>query len=125
MGLATLVKNAVESGFNALGASSADGIQTSIVYTKVVAVSYDPLIGKRVNTTTSSTFDIIFYAVRDKEVDGIKIKINDIRLIFPQSRLLSPPSANDYVTLKGRKLEVIQIQEDPASATYTLFVRGV
>lgn len=125
MGLKTAVNNAVKAGFNALGASSADGLQTSITYTQVTPGSYNTTTGKTTNTETDYTIDIIFYKVRDREVDGIKIKINDIRVIFPQDRLSFPPSANDYITLNSRKMEIIQVQFDPSNSVYILFVRGV
>lgn len=125
MGLGTVVRNAVSSGFNALGSSSSDGLQTEIVYTKVVTGSYDSSTGKRSNTTSSTTLDVIYYKVRDKEVDGVKIKINDIRIIFPQSRLSFSPSADDYITFGGERYEIIQIIKDPANAVWLLFVRGV
>lgn len=125
MGLKTTIANAVASGFNALGSSSEDGLQSSMVYTTVTTGAYDPATGKTTNTTATSTFDVIYYKVRDKEVDGIKVKINDIRVIFPQSRMSSEPSQNDYVTLLGNKMEIIQYSQDPAGATWTLFLRGV
>ena len=125
MGLKSAVANAVASGFNALGASSADGLQTEMTYTQVTTGSYDPTTGKTSNTTSNSTIDVVYYKVKDKEVDGVKIKINDIRVIFPQSRLSVTPSQNDYVTLLGKKMEIVQHSQDPAGATYTLFLRGV
>lgn len=125
MGLASVVKNAVSAGFNAMGASADDGLQTAMTYNRVVVGEYSTTTGKRVTTVSATPLDAIFYKVRDKEVDGIKIKINDVRIIFPQSKLLFAPSANDYITLSGRKMEVIQIIEDPARATWLLFVRGV
>jgi hypothetical protein len=125
MGLASVVKNAVSAGFNAMGASTDDGLQTAMTYNRVVVGEYSTTTGKRVTTVSATPLDAIFYKVRDKEVDGIKIKINDVRIVFPQSKLLFTPSANDYITLSGRKMEVIQIIEDPARATWLLFVRGV
>jgi hypothetical protein len=125
MGLASVVKNAVNAGFNAMGASADDGLQTAMTYNRVVVGEYSTTTGKRVTTVSATPLDAIFYKVRDKEVDGIKIKINDVRIVFPQSKLLFTPSANDYITLSGRKMEVIQIIEDPARATWLLFVRGV
>lgn len=125
MGLKTAINNAVKSGFNAMGSSANDGIQTAITYTQVAVGSYDPTTGQRSTTTTDTTFDCIFYKVRDKEVDGIKIKINDIRLVFPQDRIDFDPSADDYITLNSRKFEIIQIREDPTSSVWVLFIRGV
>jgi len=125
MGLKSVVANAIGAGFNALGASGADGLQASVVYTQVTTGVYDPATGKRANTTSDITFDVIFYKVRDKEVDGIKIKINDIRIIFPQARISFRPNQSDFVTLNGAKMEIIQVREDPASSTWTLFIRGV
>jgi len=125
MGLKSLVANAVNSGFNALGSSSADGLQTSITYTQVTTGAYDTSLGKRSTTTSDTILDVIFYKVRDKEVDGIKVQINDVRIIFPQDRLAFEPSHNDYVTLNSRKMEIIQVRQDPASSTWVLFVRGV
>lgn len=125
MGLKTAIANAVASGFSALGSSSADGLQASMTYTTVTTGAYNPALGKTTNTTTTSTFDVIYYKVRDKEVDGIKIKINDIRVIFPQTRMANEPSQNDYVTLLGNKMEIVQYSQDPAGATWTLFLRGV
>lgn len=125
MGLSSVVKNAVSAGFSAMGASNSDGLQTAMVYNRVVVGDYSTSTGKRSTTITTVSLDAIFYKVRDKEVDGIKIKINDVRIVFPQDRLTFAPSANDYITLNGRKMEVIQIIEDPAKATWLLFVRGV
>lgn len=125
MGLKTAIANAVASGFTALGTSDNDGLQASMTYTTVTAGSYDPATGKTTNTTSSSTFDVVFYAVRDKEVDGVKVKINDIRVVYPQVRRSTEPSQTDYVTFQGNKMEITQYSQDPASATWTLFLRGV
>lgn len=125
MGLKTAIANAVSSGFNALGTSSNDGLQTLITYTQVTKGAYSPTTGTTDNTTSDTTFDVVYYKVRDKEVDGIKIRINDIRVIFPQSRISFEPSHNDYITLNSVKMEIVQISQDPAGATYTLFVRGI
>ena len=125
MGLRTAIANAVASGFNALGASSADGLQTSITYTRVTTGSYDPLTGNTASTTSNTTLDVVFYKVRDSEADGTKVQVNDVRVIFPQSRLSFEPNQNDYITLAGRKMEIIVVSRDPANATYTLYTRGV
>jgi hypothetical protein len=124
MGLKSVVQNAVKAGFSAMGSSANDGLNTSAVYTKVETGAYDTTTGTIAKTLTAYDIDVIFYKVRDREIDGIKVKINDIRIIFPQSLLTFSPTANDYITINGNKMDIVQIQQDPASAVHILFVRG-
>lgn len=124
MGLKSAIQNAVKAGFVAMGSSANDGLNTSAVYTRVVTGAYDTSTGSVAKTTTAYNIDVIFYKVRDREVDGIKVKINDIRIIFPQSLISFEPSANDYITINGNKMDIIQTIQDPASAVYILFARG-
>lgn len=124
MGLKSVVQSAVKAGFTAMGSSANDGLNTSAVYTKVETGAYDTTTGTIAKTLTAYNIDVIFYKVRDREVDGIKVKINDVRIIFPQSLLTFSPSSNDYITINGDKMDIVQIQQDPASAVHILFVRG-
>lgn len=125
MGLKTAIRKAVNAGFNAMGASDRDGLQTRITYVQLSQGEYDPISGKAEDKVVQYNLDAIFYKVRDREVDGDRVKINDIRLVFPAERLPVPPSSEDHIILMGNRMEIVNQILDPAQATYILFVRGV
>lgn len=125
MGLKTAIAKAVEAGFNAMGSSDRDGIQTSMEYVRLTKGDYNPMTGKAEDKEERYTFDVVFYKVRDREVDGEKVKINDIRVVFPRARLPLVPNSDDHIFLRGKRMEIVNEILDPAEATYILFVRGV
>lgn len=125
MGLSTVVANAIESGFKALGASDEDGLQVSVAYYRQTSSGvYNPSTGTTTPTEELSTIDAIFYAERNREVDGIKIDVHDRRLIFPTSRVSFDPTTKDRVEIGTDTFNVVDAYQDPAQATWTLHIRG-
>ena len=125
MGLKTTIATAIGTAFTALGASASDGLQVSVSYYRVTALgSYNTSTGVKTPTEALSTFDSIFYAARDREIDGIKILVDDKRLVFPQSRIAFAPSQDDRIEIGTDKYNIVNIIPDPAEATFVLHIRG-
>ena len=125
MGLQTIIANAIGTAFDALGTSTADGLQVSVAYYRVTALgTYSPSTGTSAATEVLSTFESIFYASRDREIDGIKILVDDKRLIFPQTRISFAPSQDDRIVIGTDKYNIVNIIPDSAGATWTLHIRG-
>jgi hypothetical protein len=126
MGLKTLLGNSVQAAFKVLGSSTADGLQEAVTYHRVTSIgAYSAATRTTATVVTDILFDAVMYSVRDREIDGIKIRVDDARLIFPQSVLSVEPNATDSLTVRGEKWEIVNVSSDPASATWTLFIRGV
>lgn len=126
MGLKSLITDAIETAFDVLGESTEDGLQVSVAYYQVTGqTSYNSTTRKKTATEVLTTFESIKYDARDREIDGIKIKVGDARLIFPTSRLSFAPSHDDRVEIAGVKWNIVNAYQDPALASWTLFIRGV
>ena len=126
MGLKSLLNNSILTAFNVLGASDADGLQQEVVYSRLTAQgSYSPTLGTAATSTTKDyTFDAISYAARDREIDGIKILVNDLRLVFPYSRISFVPSHDDTVSVGGKVYNIVNQFADSSESIYTLFIRS-
>ena len=121
MGLKATIANAVASGFSAIG-----DVKVTATYTQITKGTYNPVTGNSPPTETTYTItDTVFYSARDREIDGIKILVNDRRLMFQQTSLPITPSQDDKIIVDGRNYNIVNIIEDPAQATWTLFIRGV
>jgi hypothetical protein len=126
MGLKSVIASAVSQAFNALGASDEDGVQQSIDYYQVTGVAaYDPDLGTSVPTEVLNTFDAVVYRIRTREIDGIKIDVDETRAIFQQSEVSFIPNKDDRVEINLVKYNVIDVEKDPADATWVLQLRGV
>jgi len=125
MGLKSTIANAINTAFVALGESSADGLQVSTNYYQVTSLgSYDPVAGTKTPVEALTTFESIFYSARNREIDGIKILVDDKRLIFPQTRLTFTPTHDDRVEIGSDKYNIVNVIQDPAEATWQLWIRG-
>ena len=124
MGLKSLLNTSILTAFDIMGTSSDDGLQQSIIYSRVTTGAYSTTTGVTTSTTSTTTIEGIVYAARDREVDGIKIKIGDKRAVFPYSRISFIPSADDYVTIAGIKWEIVNSFPDASESIYTLFIRS-
>ena len=125
MGLKSIIANAVGTAFDAFGTSTADGLQVVTNYYRVTALaSYSPTTGNKAATEVLSAFQTIFYSARNREIDGIKILVDDKRIIFPQSRISFTPTHDDRVEIGADKYNIVNVIEDPAEATWQLWLRG-
>lgn len=125
MGLNSLIKNSIESAFNVLGTSDSDGLQVSISYYQVTSKgSYSPTLGTSTPVESLTVFEGIKYQSREREIDGVKIQIDETRLIFPSSRVSFTPTADDRIEIGSDKYGVVTAFQDPAGATWTLYLRG-
>lgn len=124
MGLKSLINSSIETAFTILGASDADGLQQAITYNRITSGAYNPVTGVTTDTTASTVFDAILYAARDREIDGIKILVDDLRLVFPFSRISFIPSHNDTVSVGGQTYNIVNQFTDSSESIYTLFIRS-
>lgn len=124
-GLGNLIRDVVDNTlFPVLGTSNEGGMQKSIAYYRVTAGTFNPATDTKSDTEALSTFEGIAYQARNREIDGIKIMVDDLRLIFPQSRISFVPSADDRVEIGTDKYNIVNVIPDPVDATWTLYIRG-
>ena len=125
MGLNSLIANSIETAFNVLGASDKDGLQVSISYYQVTSKgSYSPTTGTNSPIESKTIFDGIRYQSREREIDGVKVQIDETRLVFPSSRINFSPTADDRVEIGVEKYGVVTAFQDPAGASWTIYLRG-
>lgn len=125
MGLNSVIKSAVAKAFTAIGASADDGIQQSISYYQVTGIgAYDPDTGLNAPTETLSTFDAVVYHSQRREIDGIKVDINETRALFQQTEIAFTPVKDDRVVIGSDRFNVIDVHKDPVDATWVLHLRG-
>ena len=114
MGLKSLLANSIETAFNVLGASDEDGLQVSIGYYRAVSEgAYNTTTRVKTVNEELNVFDGIKYAARDREIDGIKIKVG------------FEPNHDDRVVIGGVNFNIVNVFQDPAGVTWNLFIRGV
>lgn len=124
-GLGDLLVDIVDNTlFPVLGVSADGGIQISIDYYRTTEGTYNPATDTKTDSEALTTFEGVKYQARDREIDGIKILVDDLRLIFPQSRVAFKPSHSDRVEIGTDKYNIINVITDPVNATWTLYIRG-
>lgn len=87
---------------------------------------YDPEIGDYVDSNdTTYTGRGVFSAFNDFEIQASQVDINDIKLICLQAEVTLKPKVDDIIVQDGKERNVLSVKEDPASATWTLQLRGL
>lgn len=124
-GLGDLIRDIVDNTlFPVLGASSEGGITVSASYYRVTTGTYNPVTDTKTDSEALNTFDVVKYAARNREIDGIKVLVDDIRVLFPQSLIAFAPSADDRIEIGTNKYNIVNIVTDPVDATWILWLRG-
>ncbi len=87
---------------------------------------YDPEIGDYVDATdTTYTGRGVATQYNDLEIQSTQVDINDIKLICLQAEVTLKPKIDDIITQDGKERNVLSVKADPASATYTIQLRGL
>lgn len=87
---------------------------------------YDPEIGDYVDgTDTTYTGRGIATQYNDLEIQASQVDINDIKLICLQAEVTLKPKVDDIIVQDGKERNVLSVKEDPASATFTIQLRGL
>jgi len=125
MGLKSVITSAVAQAFTALGASDEDGVQQSINYYQVTGTStYDPDLGKNVPTEVLTTLDAVVYHSVIREIDGIKVDVDETRALFQQSQISFTPTKDDRIEVGSDKYNIVNVSKDPVDTTWVLQLRG-
>lgn len=122
MGLHDEITADIKEAFNT---DLADAVQP---FTGSRTVQGEPSIEDILTNTVGSNSTTINYSGRgvfgsysEFEVDGEAIKANDVKLTALQSEVTTRPQLDDVVN----GYQVVAVQQDPASVTWTLQIRKV
>jgi hypothetical protein len=77
-------------------------------------------------TTTSHTAKGFLDDYKDFQIDGTIVQRGD-RMVVLLGASIDPaavPTAGDRVTIEGESFNIVNVERDPAAATYTMQVRG-
>ncbi len=121
MGLKETIQGAVGSGFTALG-----NLRETVTYLAFQTTSaYAPSTGTYTRTETPYALSGLFVRYGQRDIDGVQIKPHDQKFLFVPSALPVEPQLNDrLLRADGSYWEVIDRRKDPASALWSLQVRG-
>jgi len=117
---ATIAK-AIKSAFKVLG----DIPEAAIL--RRTANSYVPSTGNgSLSTTDYAIQKAVFTKYAHFEVDKVVVLASDVKLILQQSELTVTPSlATDTIIRNGVTHNILSVEQDPASATYSMQLRAV
>lgn len=122
MGLHDEITADIKEAFNT---DLADAVQP---FTGSRTVQGEPSIEDILTNTVGSNSTIINYSGRgvfgsysEFEVDGEAIKANDVKLTALQSEVTTRPQLDDNIN----GYQVVAVNQDPASITYTIQLRKV
>lgn len=91
----------------------------SFTGTREVPGAYDPVTGGTTTTTVNYTGRGVFARYLRDEVDGQHIISTDTKLIALQNEVTNTPAVGDYIS----DLRVLDVQKDPAAASWTVQLR--
>lgn len=122
MGLHDEITADIKEAFNT---DLADAVQP---FTGSRTVQGEPSVEDILTNTVGSNSTIINYSGRgvfgsysEFEVDGEAIKANDVKLTALQSEVTARPQLDDNIN----GYQVVAVNQDPASITYTIQLRKV
>ena len=122
MGLRDEITAGIKDAFNT---DLADAVKP---FTGSRTVQGEPSIEDILTNTVGSNSTIINYSGRgvfgsysEFEVDGEAIKANDVKLTALQSEVTTRPQLHDNIN----GYQVVAVNQDPASITYTIQLRKV
>lgn len=74
---------------------------------------------------TTHSFRGIMEEYDDRRIDGDIVRVGDRKVLLTANSLSPPttPQVSDFVQMEGREMTVVNVQRDPATATFTLQVR--
>ena len=122
MGLRETIIAGVTTGLNALG-----NVKETVTYKSYqTSSSYNATTGAVTRTETSYTVEGIFDGYKKREVDNLNVLPHDMKFIMLQSEMAATPTTQDrLVRSTGKSWEVVWVEQDPVSATWTLQVRAI
>lgn len=115
MGIRDKVQGKVAKAFDG---PLADAVR-SFTGSREEAGSYDPVTGTTSTTTTTYTGRGVFSRYSVQQIDNQHILATDTKLTALQNELTDTPQEGDMID----GLEVVRVQKDPASATWSLTLR--
>ena len=120
MGLDDAIRDAVGSAFTAIA-----DLATQLTYVVVTPGVYVPDAGTSFPPNTEHSTEGIILNYQDREFDGDRIRRGDRKILIEQAELTPIPNLGDRieVTATGLSYNIIQLKQDPVSATWTFQVR--
>lgn len=119
MAINTAIKSAVAAAFSAMSS-----LETAVVLVRNNSnPTYNATTGAITYSSTSYSFNSLIVKYERNEIDGSNVIATDSKMIFPQSRLAVTPKTTDTFTISGATWEIKSIDQDPASATWTIQIR--
>lgn len=127
MGLSDTIADAVVTAIDAVG-----DIAKLIIYTEVRESVYDPSNGEVISTKTNHSIKVIVSTPKNEKyksgiASGNKLPkvyktTSDLEIMFASKSLPVVPKSNDTVTLDGKTYQIVDIDTDPAGASFTLII---
>lgn len=119
MAISTAIKSAVTSAFSAMSS-----METAVVLVRNNSnPTYNATTGAITYSSTSYSFNSIIVKYERNEIDGTNVLTTDSKMIFPQTRVSVTPKTTDTITISSVTWEIKSIDQDPASATWTIQIR--
>ena len=84
---------------------------------------YDVAVGAVETKSSAYTINVIKELYNNKEIDGTRIKLTDLKISFPANSLEIVPASTDSITIGDKKYSIISITTDPATAVWTMQIR--
>lgn len=106
----------------------ADSLAVDATYVSAGAQSYDPTTGVQTVAESTTTFRVFLVAVKQSEVDGTKVQLEDKKAIFDRQGFPFAPKTEDLIRIGGTgedagDWEVVGTLREPSESIYILQVR--
>ena len=102
-----------------------DAISTFTGFRKGAQGVYDPVADKYINNDVNYSGRGVFDAYSVEELVDTQIDVADVKLTVLQAELAVTPRNDDKITKDTSTYRVINVQQDPVGATWTIQLRGV
>lgn len=122
-----MIKNLVTSNLaKAFDGALRDTVSPFLASRKGTGGYYDPEIGDYVDgADVTYTGRGVFGSYNDFEIQANQIDINDVKLTCLQDEVGDKPKVDDTIIHDDKSHSVISVKQDPASATWTIQLRGL
>lgn len=103
-----------------------DAVQDFTVRRKGYGGAYDPELGEYVGAAdTIYTGRGVFGSYNNHEIQATQINITDVKLLCVQIEVSEKPKVDDVVIVGDTERRILDVDQDPAGATWTLQLRGL
>ena len=87
--------------------------------------TYDSDTGVVTKVETTEASRCIPVGYTEFETQQYKLEVGDVKLLVLQDELVATPYVEDRILYNSREWQILSFGEDPATVTWSLFVRSV